>query len=272
MARAKHVIYRSKGCRTCRARKVKCDEGRPICQRCIRARFECQGYGEPTTFLSDNPQARGGLSVTSAETARPFQTRTVSRVPQPLPYPAELTHIAFLVRRLCIGVPGDRKGFSWLRPGLESPDQNSLFYIASRCLAEIYYGQVFRQEGVITKGMVKYVTILRQLWQQLQVPGFFHGQNLMAVIMTSLVIESIASQSAAGLFAHIRGLSQLVQRVGPNAFMHRPNILIFEMCRCWIAGRAIMGKHKTFVADLEWKTVPWTYEKKGSFAKLWDIM
>ncbi|KAJ3541016.1 hypothetical protein NM208_g4799 [Fusarium decemcellulare] len=34
----------SKGCNTCRARRVKCDEGKPSCQRCIRRDQECGGY------------------------------------------------------------------------------------------------------------------------------------------------------------------------------------------------------------------------------------
>lgn len=33
------------GCWTCRARRVKCDRGRPICQRCMKAKFACEGYG-----------------------------------------------------------------------------------------------------------------------------------------------------------------------------------------------------------------------------------
>ncbi|KAF2259051.1 hypothetical protein CC78DRAFT_476496 [Lojkania enalia] len=33
------------GCRTCKIRKVKCDEGRPACQRCISTGRPCDGYG-----------------------------------------------------------------------------------------------------------------------------------------------------------------------------------------------------------------------------------
>ncbi|CAH0040447.1 unnamed protein product [Clonostachys rhizophaga] len=34
-----------KGCWTCRARKVRCDLGHPICDNCTKARKPCQGYG-----------------------------------------------------------------------------------------------------------------------------------------------------------------------------------------------------------------------------------
>ncbi|KAK3942534.1 hypothetical protein QBC46DRAFT_309163 [Diplogelasinospora grovesii] len=33
------------GCRTCKIRKVKCDEGRPACRRCIATGRVCDGYG-----------------------------------------------------------------------------------------------------------------------------------------------------------------------------------------------------------------------------------
>ncbi|KAJ8129471.1 hypothetical protein O1611_g4160 [Lasiodiplodia mahajangana] len=33
------------GCRTCKARRVKCDEGRPSCQRCVSTGRTCDGYG-----------------------------------------------------------------------------------------------------------------------------------------------------------------------------------------------------------------------------------
>ncbi|KAL4924873.1 Zn(II)2Cys6 transcription factor domain-containing protein [Aspergillus undulatus] len=34
----------SKGCYTCRARKVKCDEARPVCKRCVKGNRICGGY------------------------------------------------------------------------------------------------------------------------------------------------------------------------------------------------------------------------------------
>ncbi|KAK6853816.1 hypothetical protein PG995_010628 [Apiospora arundinis] len=33
------------GCRTCKIRKVKCDEGRPACERCLSTGRVCDGYG-----------------------------------------------------------------------------------------------------------------------------------------------------------------------------------------------------------------------------------
>ncbi|KAM3074120.1 hypothetical protein ACMFMG_003058 [Clarireedia jacksonii] len=37
------------GCITCKTRHVKCDEGRPACNRCIKAKRTCEGYAAPTS-------------------------------------------------------------------------------------------------------------------------------------------------------------------------------------------------------------------------------
>ncbi|KAL4895340.1 fungal-specific transcription factor domain-containing protein [Aspergillus ambiguus] len=50
------------GCWTCRARKVKCDEGRPSCRQCSQRNITCGGYAvrlhwlTPGSGLEDNPQ------------------------------------------------------------------------------------------------------------------------------------------------------------------------------------------------------------------------
>ncbi|KAK5625075.1 hypothetical protein RRF57_000791 [Xylaria bambusicola] len=43
-------IPRSKGCRTCRRKKIKCDEQRPRCGQCRKGVRECEGYDHSTVF------------------------------------------------------------------------------------------------------------------------------------------------------------------------------------------------------------------------------
>ncbi|KAI0407248.1 hypothetical protein F4802DRAFT_46759 [Xylaria palmicola] len=40
------------GCRTCKIRKVKCDEGKPYCNRCTSTGRKCDGYGAPSSPTS----------------------------------------------------------------------------------------------------------------------------------------------------------------------------------------------------------------------------
>ncbi|KAF7557122.1 hypothetical protein G7Z17_g930 [Cylindrodendrum hubeiense] len=48
------------GCRTCKIRKVKCDEGWPTCHRCASTGRTCDGYG--IWGGGDNPRSQGGVS------------------------------------------------------------------------------------------------------------------------------------------------------------------------------------------------------------------
>src|SRR3569833_3256027 len=41
----------SHGCRRCRQRRVRCDEGRPACQRCIKRDEVCDGYRDESTLI-----------------------------------------------------------------------------------------------------------------------------------------------------------------------------------------------------------------------------
>ncbi|KAF5585568.1 zinc finger transcription factor ace1 [Fusarium pseudocircinatum] len=38
------------GCLTCRKRRIKCDEGKPICNNCIKSKRHCEGYSQVASF------------------------------------------------------------------------------------------------------------------------------------------------------------------------------------------------------------------------------
>lgn len=42
-----------KACKTCRRRKVKCDEERPLCRRCHVSQLDCEGYDNPSVDQSE---------------------------------------------------------------------------------------------------------------------------------------------------------------------------------------------------------------------------
>lgn len=70
--RARHAKVRS-GCLTCKARRIKCDEARPSCAKCISAGKQCAGYegppSRPNTQIELRPKAEA--SVLSTPVANP---------------------------------------------------------------------------------------------------------------------------------------------------------------------------------------------------------
>ncbi|KAF2791312.1 hypothetical protein K505DRAFT_280990 [Melanomma pulvis-pyrius CBS 109.77] len=58
VARKRNIQCRSKvrtGCTTCRIRKVKCDENKPFCRKCIDTGRTCDGYESPFRFFTSQP-------------------------------------------------------------------------------------------------------------------------------------------------------------------------------------------------------------------------
>jgi hypothetical protein len=92
------------GCRTCKTRRVKCDEGRPACQRCVSTGRVCEGYGiwggggngntERTDTLRTRPGADimecvlsshfGKMSIEQKSSFTWFRYRTCTKFSHPL--------------------------------------------------------------------------------------------------------------------------------------------------------------------------------------------
>ncbi|KAH8683730.1 hypothetical protein BGZ61DRAFT_456236 [Ilyonectria robusta] len=69
------------GCATCRIRKVKCDENKPFCQKCVNAGRTCDGYESPFRFFASQPVKNahaGGIkpnAVAGLQSIRPISTK-----------------------------------------------------------------------------------------------------------------------------------------------------------------------------------------------------
>ncbi|TVY91574.1 putative transcriptional regulatory protein [Lachnellula willkommii] len=71
------------GCTTCRIRKVKCDEKKPFCQKCVNTGRTCDGYESPFKFFTNQPinSARTG-STKSDVGLRPIWPTFIKIAPQ----------------------------------------------------------------------------------------------------------------------------------------------------------------------------------------------
>ena len=62
------------GCMTCRKRRIKCDEERPICNNCIKSKRRCEGYDQRVVFRSPNTDFR----VNDGSNTIPFHTASLT--------------------------------------------------------------------------------------------------------------------------------------------------------------------------------------------------
>ncbi|KAF3065490.1 hypothetical protein CFAM422_009583 [Trichoderma lentiforme] len=80
------------GCLTCRKRRVKCDELKPICKRCIKANVICDGYQKKRSVPSPKPGIKTppcteaeteSTSVSSIERTASFSPESARYIPSP---------------------------------------------------------------------------------------------------------------------------------------------------------------------------------------------
>ncbi|KAJ3496808.1 hypothetical protein NLG97_g2386 [Lecanicillium saksenae] len=81
-------MYSKSGCKTCKIRKIKCDEGYPVCQRCLSTGRKCDGYkGVPPHGLHHPIPAAmraaifASMSLQERQNLQWFELRTMRKLP-----------------------------------------------------------------------------------------------------------------------------------------------------------------------------------------------
>ncbi|KAF5002545.1 hypothetical protein FDECE_10609 [Fusarium decemcellulare] len=78
------------GCLTCRKRRIKCDEGRPTCNNCIKSKRQCEGYSQRVVFKDPMGAIQGGpygpalYPPGSSHLVGHLQAKTSSQGPLPI--------------------------------------------------------------------------------------------------------------------------------------------------------------------------------------------
>jgi len=80
-----HLKVRS-GCKTCRVRRVKCDETKPHCLRCARADRQCEGYEIEyiRLFVSRGCERSRNSSLTNCDEVKINATPSTNPLPSTL--------------------------------------------------------------------------------------------------------------------------------------------------------------------------------------------
>lgn len=87
----------SGGCQTCKRKKVKCDEAKPSCQKCVHARINCAGYEKAVREIRFKDQTQ---SVEQRmQSSLHSQQREVRRqsIPSPVPEDEERHALCFFI-------------------------------------------------------------------------------------------------------------------------------------------------------------------------------
>ncbi|KAK7988164.1 hypothetical protein PG989_008479 [Apiospora arundinis] len=245
------VPGRSKGCATCRKRRVKCDEAKPLCQRCIKAGFECLGYGRERLWRHTST-----ASFPTKMLRMGNATETVSVILAP---PRELSFVAFQ-DDMCLAQLF--QNFVWHSYGRLWLDQaakgrlGALSRDAATALSQNSFGRVNRTREVELKGVVKYGNCLRILADELGSVTQLSckGPELVVAVLILMIYTSMQADRAAAVF-HLKGIARIMALCGPQAFQVQPYRNAFNAGRATLLVASLFSKQPRAALQVEMELV-----------------
>ncbi|KAF2666328.1 hypothetical protein BT63DRAFT_416715 [Microthyrium microscopicum] len=301
---------RSKGCITCVKRRVKCDQGRPTCLRCAKAKFSCQGYKD-IVFIDAKQQVLQRLER-KAETASKKTTLSnttgnsnILTVSPPLKkttgYEYSLSspycQVSYLwspssspemqsdqaISYLLANLDGPMKSIcgslvvpSYRSDALESTIRKECFM----ALATTLYGLGHQQEAHIHDGRRRYVSALNTVKSTVNSSGATSIIDTLSSVVALCLHEVIAptDSNEHSWLRHIDGVEQLFSFQGPALRATNPIFrALLEHTRPMMIVAALYARRPSLMACPEWSaSVSLTKESTNSpssaLAYLWDSL
>ncbi|KAH8589522.1 hypothetical protein B0O99DRAFT_636687 [Bisporella sp. PMI_857] len=284
----------SKGCGSCKRRKVKCDDTRPNCTRCIAAGIKCAGFTQRLRFVDEEPRIRRSMAVSHAQS---LELSTVTRrsqlvfhrgqihrsqPPSPAPFSANTLPLtafkddifmSYLVSKLFgetrypwnaaeetrCGLP-----IAWITELVKTPQM--LRYKSWDSLAAIIFGQAHKSANVITNARRLYGQALVEIRNQLSDPDDRRAESTLASITALSMYEIFASKTEKAWMWHANGLGWLLERRGPWQQKSYARKSMFLEHRIMLVAKSIISRQRTFLCDPIWKTVPWEDDSASKLA------
>jgi hypothetical protein len=171
------------GCISCKARRVKCDETHPNCQRCQKAGIPCKGYDQ-FKWIDEKPRVEQALATLSAQEEdhlalqkssssnlmyHTSRLKKAQRYMPPQSVPIEMSllgfkgsmFVSFLTNKLSEGrAPVSRRDFtlqrrSWIEEisSKSNSTSNALDALAAMIFGQVHFSLPIIEEGLRSYGM-----------------------------------------------------------------------------------------------------------------------
>lgn len=186
------------------------DEGRPTCQRCSKAGYNCAGYERPLEFR--HASAASFLSSTKLDEASrasiPASASSTDITPRPTSVspPAEMSLVAFRGDMCSAFLVANFVWRTYGTPWIEMAVRGNLGQLsldASRALSQTNFGSAHHQQEIKIDGMIQYSKVLKALAPQLSDPTKPGVEELIVPVMM-LLIHAVSSNFPANLSEILR--------------------------------------------------------------------
>ncbi|KAL2831842.1 hypothetical protein BDW59DRAFT_125810 [Aspergillus cavernicola] len=286
------VPGRSKACVTCLKRKKRCDLEKPSCGTCRKARVECGGYHRPRIFINNTIEnqnqhlGRKDRGASRSDTDRGYSTSRsdIALIPT-LAHSAYQTKYQELWWRLYL--PNGQALSTevthmalggWLDAvhGLHTAEP-----VLKQALMAMSLTAVGRQENdrfLLEEGRKCYGSSLQGMTVALKNPRRATSDALLTAVRLCSFYESIfGGESESGVQArswqaHNAGDVALIMARSPYSFVSGYAHELFADGRSNLTMSHLRHRKRVFLADLEWKTIPWLYHEKTPRDHLVDVL
>ncbi|PYH90490.1 C6 zinc finger domain protein [Aspergillus ellipticus CBS 707.79] len=303
------VAGKSKGCNTCRARKIACDQQRPDCGQCTRSNRVCGGYRrervfvlvQPSaaakkkhTFLRSSPssesESNAELSDHVVETSKSSSTgQLVTRdwsngadysfAERGTAYAMMQTQnerhnlvLAFLSN--CLPTQWTSSPRSWISLLAELPTGVKALEIAGAAVAASAIGNRFQDAALKRHSLNLYTQGLQQLQSALWNRNLARDDGTLAACMALSLYEAMECPDAGseGYFSHCRGLLALVEARGIQAHSSGAGHQLFLGVRIPGILYALERQVPSFMFESSWMEQPWEVIPKTFFSQVVDCL
>ncbi|UPK92342.1 hypothetical protein LCI18_003277 [Fusarium solani-melongenae] len=258
-----NVPGRSRGCATCRKRRVKCDESLPECLACVRMGLPCPGARTGTFFVHAVPRPSSSHAECSS----------TPRLPGPQPSRTSafdqlfVSHFveSFFGTMKPPPAPGTPPKI-WLHelPVFLASSEPSSAKPAIRAASMISYGTLAGDVSIKTAARKWYAEALHHLQCLLTKGNVTVDESIICAVVMFIHFETWAGTSQKAWLRHLKGAAMLLQVAGPEScrvgFMHQ----IFSHLRFQMA--------MPVFASQDWMTIPFQVYPKLIFDQLIDVL
>ncbi|KAL2833716.1 hypothetical protein BDW59DRAFT_179436 [Aspergillus cavernicola] len=288
------VAGKSKGCTTCRKRKIGCDQQKPVCARCTRSKRVCGGYEKERVFVLVQPAAGPGGKTHTFLTPGPGPAVSLQGIATAIttknkelelelePHPFTETSVAYTImhRRIechnlvqafllnCFPSYHDHHSSSSSSPSSHSwipllsslPTKVEALTISSAAVAASALGHMFHDRTLVKQSLKYYTRGLHQLQRALRDPSLMRDDGTLAACMALSLYEALEcpDSGAAGYFSHCRGLIALVQARGSEGHWGGAGLSLFRGVRVPGILFALNHHTPTILSSPTWLNQPWT--------------
>lgn len=236
----------SRGCQMCRIRRIKCDEAKPTCKQCARARRQCPGYRQPARPNATQnkkssiatPITKSAIVVdTSDDNSTPPASPPCEAVPSLLQLPVQdLASCHFISNYVLIprqALATTRGFLEFLVPMLKKETLSPPFKHAfDACSLASLNNRVGCGNEFEKKALGCYTKALAATFGALRDPELVKLDDTLAAILLLGLFESITSRK--GMFAwssHIEGAIELVKARGSEQLKTKTGLDLFVAVR-----------------------------------------